>query len=280
MNFKKAIEILDLEDNFDERSLKKKYVEKCLLYHPDKNPDCGDEQFIEIKEAYDFLKETHYKKPENRNSREKNVNNENTFENIVNSLYTLVVDNYQNVSINLFKKLEKNKAVHLYDFIIKNQYVFNISNTLIQEMESSIREKIKDDNIIFIHLSLCDIVQNNIYILNHNDAETYYVPLWHNEIMLDEKIRVKCVRELPDHIYIDEHNNIHYYDKQNVSELLHRENIVVSISKLELQINVCDLKIQKYQKIELKECGISKINKNDKYDISKKGNVYYYLELC
>lgn len=278
MDFKKATKILDLENNFDERLLKKKYVEKCLLYHPDKNPDCGDEKFIEIKEAYEFLKKVHAKENANPNCDTHKENN--SFENIVNSLYTLVVDNYQNVSIKLFTKLDKNKSIELYEFIVKYQYIFKVSDELIKEMETNLREKLKDDNIIFIHLSLRDIVENNIYILNFNEDEPYYVPLWHNEIVFDEKVRVKCIRELPEHISIDEYNNIHYYDKQNISELLHRENITISIANLQVEIKVSQLKIQKYQKIELKERGISKINKNDKYDISKKGHIYYYLELC
>lgn len=276
MNFEKATKILELQKDFNDRMLKKKYVERCLLYHPDKNPDCGDEHFIEIKEAYEFLKDN-----ENKKSFKKETQyNENTFENIVSSLYTLVVDNYQNVSIKLFTKLDKNKSIELYEFIVKYQYIFKVSDELIKEMEINLREKLKDDNIFFINLSLCDIVDNNIYILKYNEEETYYIPLWHNEIVFDEKVRVKCIRELPEHISIDEYNNIHYYDKQNVSDLLHREKITISIANLEVEIKVNQLKIQKYQKIELKERGISKVNKNDKYDISKKGHIYYYLELC
>ena len=90
MNFEKATEILELQKDFNDRMLKKKYVEKCLLYHPDKNPTCGHERFIEIKEAYEFLKEN-----ENKESFKNDfVHNDNTFENIVSSLYTLVVDTF------------------------------------------------------------------------------------------------------------------------------------------------------------------------------------------
>ena len=49
--------ILEIEDNFTEDSLKKKYRELSKKYHPDINPD-GGEKFKEINEAYDILSDS------------------------------------------------------------------------------------------------------------------------------------------------------------------------------------------------------------------------------
>ena len=67
MNREKACAILDLPFHFDQTMLRKKYKIACLKYHPDKNPnqglnqsDCND-LFIEVKNAYDFLKDSESK---------------------------------------------------------------------------------------------------------------------------------------------------------------------------------------------------------------------------
>ena len=39
MDFKKAIKILELDDNFTEDNLRKAYYKKALRWHPDKNKD-------------------------------------------------------------------------------------------------------------------------------------------------------------------------------------------------------------------------------------------------
>ena len=136
------------------------------------------------------------------------------------------------------------------------------------------------DNLIILDVSLCDITSKNIFVLKLTEDKVHYIPLWHNEMTIDEEIRIKCIRELPSHIHIDEQNNIHFYDKKEVSKLLNREKIELTIGKLTFSLYVSDLKVKKYQKIELKSCGIPRINKQDLYDISKLGHVYYYLELC
>jgi len=281
MDFKKALLILELQEKYDDRMLKKKYVEKCLKYHPDKNNNATPEKFLEIKEAYEYLKQK--KNVETINdfeSTHREKNSASSFQNLVSSLYTLVTDNYQNVSIKLFEKLEKNKSIQLYEFIVKYNYIFKVSNEVLKEMENLVREKVKNDNLIILDVSLCDITSKNIFVLKLTEDKVHYIPLWHNEMTIDEEIRIKCIRELPSHIHIDEQNNIHFYDKKEVSKLLNREKIEFTIGKLTFSLYVSDLKVKKYQKIELKSCGIPRINKQDLYDISKLGHVYYYLELC
>jgi DnaJ-class molecular chaperone len=46
--------ILEIEENFTEDNLKKKYRELSKKYHPDINPS-GNDKFKEITEAYDIL---------------------------------------------------------------------------------------------------------------------------------------------------------------------------------------------------------------------------------
>ena len=56
MDFNTAIELLELPREFDERTLKKAYYKKALLYHPDKNKQKGaDDKFKNVGAAYAFL---------------------------------------------------------------------------------------------------------------------------------------------------------------------------------------------------------------------------------
>ena len=57
MNREKACAILDLPFYFDQTMLRKKYKIACLKYHPDKNQNQSNDLFVEVKNAYDFLKE-------------------------------------------------------------------------------------------------------------------------------------------------------------------------------------------------------------------------------
>ena len=54
MNYKKARDLLDLNDKFNSKDIKKAYYKKALLYHPDKNPN-GESMFKQINEAYIYL---------------------------------------------------------------------------------------------------------------------------------------------------------------------------------------------------------------------------------
>ena len=64
MNREKACAILDLPFYFDQTILRKKYKIACLKYHPDKNQNQSNDLFVEVKNAYDFLKESNDSKEE------------------------------------------------------------------------------------------------------------------------------------------------------------------------------------------------------------------------
>lgn len=72
MNYKKAIEVLELRQGFSAEELQKSYKGLAKKYHPD-NSLTGDEQmFMAIKEAYDFLSDssnTSQKKSDSVNTR-------------------------------------------------------------------------------------------------------------------------------------------------------------------------------------------------------------------
>ena len=55
------------------------------------------------------------------------------------------------------------------------------------------QNKIKNNNVILLNPSLNDLLHDNIYKLE-TDTDTHYIPLWHEEIGIDDMI----VKNIPD----------------------------------------------------------------------------------
>jgi hypothetical protein len=109
--------------------------------------------------------------------------------------------------------------------------------------------------------------------------------LWHGEVYFDavandtvnsdvKEIIVKCIPELPDHISIDENNNI--YINVNVKfgiSLIHDKITTVLVGKKRYEIPNEELYCKKNQNYIFKNKGISQIDEHDMYNIKKKGDV-------
>jgi hypothetical protein len=180
MNREKACSILDLPFYFNKAMLRKKYKIACLKYHPDKNPNHHDENyndlFVEIKNAYDFLKKELNESNESRESRESNELNK---ESILNHFDSDTLKYY--VSILHFFKENIDRVINpVVDHLKKFEY-YELYPTLDQ------------------------LFNKSLYILND-----IYIPLWHHELTIDH-YKIKIIPDLPDYIDIDMNNNVHVY---------------------------------------------------------------------
>ena len=239
MDWETACKELHLCTQHTERMLKTAYYKEALKYHPDKNKDDPDigEKFKKINAAYSFLQEHQKsKQPFNLETNYMNIMKQcvkyftpdiqwddvfldTTLDNIVN--------NCGKLSIRLFKELKKEKSIELFEFLSNYREIFGISDETIDKMKDILKEKMRDDNIVILNPSLGDILSDNVYKLDLL-GKTFYVPLWHHEVIFDHSgndVIVKCVPELEDHITIDNDNNIHCYFKGPISEVLQKEKI-------------------------------------------------------
>jgi len=135
-----------------------------------------------------------------------------------------------------------------------------------------------------------DLFKANVFKIERS-GEQYYVPLWHDEIYFENKtdgtdLIVKCIPILPDHINVDENNNIHInvVHKCNMRELLEKEIIKYtyyddSDKLIDLNIPIASLYIRKNQTIKIFKNGIPKINQSDMYSINNKSDLIVHLEL-
>ena len=294
MNFNKACSILQINSTFSEIDLKKAYRIMALKHHPDKNPNNqkeSEEKFKEIQESYEYL--NNYLQY-NKEKKDIKLDYNSIFSDFlssfftngspeVNNIVTSILRDGQNASIKLFEKLDKDKAIKIFEFINTYQHILYVSKETVDKLKEIINKKIENDNMIIINPSLEDLLNDNIYVLTFEE-EKYFIPLWHDEIYYKNKknnndIVVKCIPELPDNISLDNNNNLIINVTFSISEILNKEYITYNIGNISYDINVTKLHVKSIQQYLIKGKGISLIQSNEIYDNTKKGNVIFQIHL-
>jgi DnaJ-class molecular chaperone len=308
MDYKKAIEILEIDKNLNENLtldyLKKKYHKMALLNHPDKNGNTieSNEKFKKILEAYNYLREDiniineiNNEYYENKNDQyDNNINNteyfsllkifmssifknKNTNQIQINDIIESIVNGCKNISFKLFEKLNKESIADIYVFLSKYKNILHISPEIINNIKEIIKNKYSNDQVFILNPNINDLLENNIYKLKIDD-QIYFVPLWHDEVYFEapdgNEIIVRCIPELPDNMYIDENNNIIISLEIPFDFSLFREKTkVINIGKKTIELNYSELFIQQFQYYYFYNCGISKINEKDIYSIENRSNI-------
>lgn len=311
MNIEIALNLLDIKDieltNLTAEYVKRKYHKMALRWHPDKNGNTRDatKRFQRINEAFTYL------------SKELTKDNSSIFEDFVSSsdskdeknMYTsllsvfisnilktetnvmkqvltkiikdIVINGYKVISMKLIEELDKDKSIELYNFLCKYKNLLYINNDTLELVSSLIKEKYKNDSVYILNPSIDDLFENNIYKLYVNSL-LFLVPLWHTEMYFDDTlgndIIVICRPELPEHISIDENNNIHYnllvpFEKDMIINQSLKDDLIINIGKRDFKIPLNKLYIKEEQTYILKEQGITKIIEDDVYNVSCKCDI-------
>tara|TARA_B100000161_G_scaffold155718_1_gene110971 strand:- start:5562 stop:6452 length:891 start_codon:yes stop_codon:yes gene_type:complete len=291
MNSKLAYEILELNSNvsYDEKLIKKKYHSLCLKYHPDKNLDNNEckEKFQQINEAYQFLTTNFFHPAENF-----------TYENHLHSVLDTILPKYLQTSaiyqiisniiqtcekLTLLKlqKLDVNTLEMVYKLLYVNKELLYIKQDIFDKVKTIIQEKRKNDECIKLVPTINDLLLNNIYKLVI-DGETYMIPLWHKQLVYEHRqneLYVKCQPKLDNNIVIDEKNNISldvYYKLNNVWK---QPYLYFELGEQTFEIPTNQLYMVPKQTYTLYNQGITRINKQNIYDVTKKGHIYVTINV-
>lgn len=288
MNYKIAIDILDLSNNFTKKQLKQAYFKKCLQHHPDKDKSNGS-MFIKCKDAYDYLSN-------NENLYDNDESKSFTYSEMIKNYLSLISDKYgwdqtilpyifdlilkdaTKISFKICETMDYDTLIKIYEYIIKFQSLFNIQQKTIEKLREIIKSKSQSKTFISLTPTLDELLEDQIFVLTlENTAKTKYIPLWHNELHFDDCV-VHINPILPQHIDIDEDNNLNIFINMTESEMFSGEKKEITICDGHtLYIDTNNLFCRKFQKYIVKNCGVSSINEKEVFNVNKRSDIIFHI---
>ena len=300
--FEKYYKTLDIDKTkITKKDLRRAYYKKALKYHPDKNTDRDTtEKFHEINIAYEKLmfyhnfiedKDESFKDTSSFNntlySFLKPFFETNAMKDFQSKLLISIIEKLsekcEDKAIDILRSLNNDTYKKIYNILHAQKDILHIPETFFEKMIDTYKEKKSNDKIVRIFPSISDLLNENVYKLVENDEE-YLIPLWHHELIYDNKenngeLTVLCCPKNDKDIEIDENNNLYVYKIYDLGEIWSLNDIVIQIGTKTLKIPRISLKLIEKQTITLPNIGIPRINNKHIYDTSKKGNIYINIEI-
>lgn len=186
------------------------------------------------------------------------------------------------------RRLDAKTLSKIYDILLKYQDAFHLSASWMETVAGILSEKIRGETCILLNPFLEDLQVDNLYKITEN-GKTYIVPLWHPELVYDSgengcvDFTVRCCPVLPDHMEIDENNNVIVklqYSAQYIWERDTNKPIDVPFGKTTVSFLPSSLRFtRKPQTIRLIEQGISRINQTDMFDNTKRADIILVISI-
>lgn len=306
MNEQWACDILGLSSSPSpsREEIRQAYRMKVLLYHPDKSKTANSaEKFMEVQAAYHFLVNQ-----EDDYAEAADVYEDYTSYNrllrvflwsILKEEFSAVTDlstpfvvqlcmfvlekaSQSGVVKSFLKNINRPALKLLYAILLRYGEVLHVPEEFTKSIESILREPYTDEYIVLNPLLEDLLSEENIYKLKYRES-TYYVPLWHHDMLFDHEGRdliVKCFPVLPEHMEIDEQNRLTVHLEYRVDELFGKCKQVVQITpnhSVSFNPEVLNL-TKELQHIVVKNAGIPVNNVSDLMNCEKKQDIV--LSIC
>ena len=182
--------------------------------------------------------------------------------------------------LQLFETMDKSRAQKVFAIISLYRDAFHISDAFLEKAQQIL--DLKTDNLevvkerVILNPNLDDLYNQSVFKLR-----TYVlVPLWFSELIYEkENIIVECIPELPEHITLDEHNNIHVRLSYLISDVWKKDILEVSVGTRIFTILTRDLKLMNYQIFAHMRAGIPVPNEKNIFKTDHLSNVIIHVLL-
>ena len=291
--------------------IRERYKLCALKYHPDKCklPD-ATERFQAINDAYLFLKKIHDGETiwdedddDVDNEDDEDPHSMHTYKTMI-GLYlsrffrnvcdTDIKQRIAKMAISKILGLCEQKATEyvrrldittlskIYEILVQYKEAFHVSEHLLSVVRDILSEKAGDNTCILLNPFLEDLQADNLYKITEG-GQTYIVPLWHQELVYDcsgSDLMVRCCPVLPEHMEIDEDNDIRVYLEYTLTELWGKETVSVPFGNTCLEFYPKSLYISEYsQTIYFRGAGVSRVNRTNMFENSRRSDVYLIITI-
>jgi hypothetical protein len=277
----------------------------ALKYHPDKCklPDANS-RFCKIQEAYSHLMLIHKTHSDEETEMDDNTPDTGSdYSTLLKSYMSSFFSNMRDPDINqklamlaiskllglcekraaeYARKLDCETLAKIYDMMYKYKDAFHLSEQWLEIVNQILTEKMRDKQCVVLNPFLEDLQADNLYKISEN-GQTYIVPLWHPELIYDNNgadFIVHCCPVLPEHMEIDEHNNIYVHLTYSLLELWETPTVTVPFGNAPLSFSPSALFLsRKPQTICIPNAGISRINQKNMFDNTSRSNVMLVITI-
>jgi hypothetical protein len=182
--------------------------------------------------------------------------------------------------LQLFETMDKPRAQKVFAIISLYRDAFHISDAFLEKAQQIL--DLKTDNLevvkerVILNPNLDDLYNQSVFKLR----TSVIVPLWFSELIYEkENIIVECIPELPEHITLDEHNNIHVRLSYLISDVWKKDILEVSVGTRIFTILTRDLKLMPYQIFAHMRAGIPVPNDKNIFKTDHLSNVIIHVLL-
>ena len=179
----------------------------------------------------------------------------------------------------MIEALPDGLVLKCYSFLNEYKGLLGVAQGAMNALEKVMKRR--EGAVEVVRPVIEDLFASNVIRLEV-DGNSHFVPTWHSEVTFENgegELVVKCLPELPPHISIDPDNNIYFHIKTNIASLLERQVLRVGLCGKTYSIPAHKLRVSRYQTWSFVGEGIARINEEDIYDDSVKGDVVLHIEL-